>query len=242
MLKKITLTFAQSLDGRIATSTGESRYISEEGSLKLNQQLRKEHDAILVGAGTVLADNPLLTCRIEPAKSPVRVLLDPSLRTPVDSRIAKSAYKYKTILFYDKELHNSRDSDLIAGRINTFDEKQIITRGISSSDDGLLNLNAVIEQLDSEGIKSLMVEGGSKVLTSFLRNQIWTEMVIVSAAKIIGEGVSSFSDLGIQKLSDVIKPEIKDISIIGDEVCWHLCKAERESLQTTKTVYFTATR
>ncbi len=101
MLKPVTLTFAQTLDGKIATTNGESRYISEEGSLKLNQDLRRNHDAIIVGIGTVICDDPLLTCRIDPEKSPMRVILDSSLRMPLDGKIARTSRDIKTLIFYN---------------------------------------------------------------------------------------------------------------------------------------------
>ena len=239
MLKTITLTFAQSIDGRIATSSGESRYISEEGSLKINQKMRRDHDALLVGIGTVLADDPLLTYRLEPQKSPVRLILDPSLRLPAESRIARTAGEYKTLVFFDKS-NNDIEKPAFIERMRMLESLDIELKGITGSADGNLSLEEVIDQLDAAGIESLMVEGGSSILTSFLSNEIWTDMVIVSAAKIIGNGIPSFGNLGVRSLSEVIKPVVKNISILGSEVCWHLLKAGKCEPVSAKTVYFTA--
>ena len=97
---RVTLTYAQSLDGRIATSTGQSQWISGEQTLRLAHELRRDHDAILVGAGTVVADDPRLTCRIEGGRNPHRCVLDTSLRIPLTSHVVAQTHEAPTSLFH----------------------------------------------------------------------------------------------------------------------------------------------
>ena len=240
MLEKITLTFAQSLDGRIATPTGESRYISEEGSLRLNQKMRREYDAILIGIGTLIADDPMLTCRIDEDCNPLRVILDPALKIPLNSQIAQSSPRVRTLVFYNSTLLSGEDSPDYLNRIKALEQKRITAHGVFPDDGGRLNLKQVLKQLEEEGVKSLMVEGGSAVLTSFLKEKLWDNMIVVTAAKIIGRGVPAFGNLGIESLDDVITPGVENITIMGDEVCWNLVKPVDEKRVITRTVYFTA--
>jgi hypothetical protein len=95
----VTLAFAQSIDGRIATITGESQWISGEETLSLSQEIRAASDAILVGVGTVIRDDPRLTCRLPGSPSPLRVILDGRLRVPLSSTILRTASEYPTVVF-----------------------------------------------------------------------------------------------------------------------------------------------
>ncbi len=239
MLNKITLTFAQSLDGRIATLAGESRYISDEGSLQLNQKMRGEYDAILIGIGTLIADDPMLTCRIDEGCNPLRVILDPSLRIPLTSQIAQSSPDVKTLVFYSNALFSGENSRDYLNRIKALEQKQIIAYGVPTDGNGRLSLKQVLNQLEEYGVRSLMVEGGSAVLTSFVKENLWNNMIIVTAAKVIGRGIPAFGNLGIESLDDVIIPQVENISIMGNEVCWNLLNADEKSV-LTRTVYFTA--
>ncbi len=84
-----------------------------------------------------------------------------------------------------------------------------------------------------------MVEGGSTILTSFTKKNLWDEMIIVSAVKIFGAGIPSFGEMGIESLSQALQPRVKEIKIIGNEVCWHLVKPEGIKPITSRTVFFT---
>ena len=235
---KITISYAQSVDGSIAVANGESRYISEEASLELNQKMRRDNDAILVGIGTVLVDDPLLTCRIEPESHPIRVILDGRLRIPGDSQISKTAKDVPTLVFFDKE-------QAPPSGIHRLQEKGMRLIPVCSGEDGGLSLHQVIDELESLGINSLLVEGGSRIITAFLQCGLWDEMKIVTVGKIIGEGIPAIGNIGVTSLSDIVEPDLEAIDVIGSEVVWRF-KNERSGgidsadVAETRTVFFTA--
>ncbi|OQX29097.1 MAG: hypothetical protein B0D92_05475 [Spirochaeta sp. LUC14_002_19_P3] len=239
MLERITLTFAQSLDGKIAALSGQSRYISESGSLLLNQQMRKDYDAILVGIGTLLADNPLLTCRLDECRSPIRVILDSSLRIPLDSQIVQTASQVKTCLFYSRTSPASGGED-VQKKIAALERQAIALYGVEAGKEGGLDLKQVLNALDELKVRSLMVEGGSAVLTSFVKENLWDDMAVVTVPKIIGAGIPAFGNIGIHALTDILVPRTEKISQINDEICWHLINPSRKSTIMSRKLYFTA--
>lgn len=235
---KVTVSYAQSIDGKIAARNGESRYISEELSLKLNQEMRRDHDAVLVGIGTVLQDDPLLTCRIAQKKDPVRVILDSSLKIPQSCRIVKTAGEVPTIVFYDPRLAQPADRE----RLET---KGVCLVGVETDGPGRLSIAMVLEELERTGVTSVLVEGGGGIITSFLRQGLWDSLVIVAAAKIIGDGVPAVGDIGVDDLSHVFKPTLENIEVLGTEVVWTFKNDRSKQLDSagaleTRTVLFTA--
>jgi diaminohydroxyphosphoribosylaminopyrimidine deaminase/5-amino-6-(5-phosphoribosylamino)uracil reductase len=108
----LTVTFAQSLDGRIATLSGQSQWISGDRTLRLAHKLRRDHDSILVGIGTVRKDDPELTCRLVRGRSPVRVVLDAGLTIPLESKLVKTAGVHPTIVLCSHEADENREQRL----------------------------------------------------------------------------------------------------------------------------------
>ncbi len=214
---RVLLTFAQSIDGNIAARNGESRYISESGSLSLAQDLRRSHDAILVGIGTVLKDNPLLTCRSHPEETPLRIILDSGLRLPEDSRIAATAPAVPTMLFTCGE---NLDSDRAARLRATGVEITAVPRRESG-----LDLGEILSRIGELGLESLMVEGGSGVLSAFVTQQLWDRMLVVTSPIILGPGIGPFDGAGILSLNQAHKPRVNEIRIIDNEVVWDLSPA-----------------
>ncbi len=235
---KVTVSYAQSVDGKIAVKNGESRYISESSSLKLNQEMRRDHDAVLVGIGTVLQDDPLLTCRIVENRNPTRVILDSALTIADGSRIAETASQVPTVVFYDPRLATT------AGK-QRLERKGIRLFPVESDGQGQLSIAAVLETLERSGIRSVLVEGGGRIITSFLREGLWDSLVIVTAAKIIGDGVPAVGDIGVTDLSRVLTPALKNIEVFGSEVVWTFENSRPAPAGTTKrsetrTIVFTA--
>ncbi|OHD08412.1 MAG: hypothetical protein A2086_07695 [Spirochaetes bacterium GWD1_27_9] len=213
IIPKITISYAQSIDGNIATITGESKWISTDETLSLTQQLRRDNDGILVGIGTILKDNPYLTCRIPDSKSPVRIILDSKLRIPFDCEIVKTAKTYKTIIFYVDDINN---------RKQILENENVITIKSEKDLKGEINISFLLKTLKNMNINTLFVEGGGKVITSFIKHRFVDKMIIVIAPIIIGDGVKAIGDIGISYLKDSIKPKNSKIIQLGDQVVWEL--------------------
>ncbi|HUV52056.1 MAG TPA: bifunctional diaminohydroxyphosphoribosylaminopyrimidine deaminase/5-amino-6-(5-phosphoribosylamino)uracil reductase RibD [Dehalococcoidia bacterium] len=193
----VTLKFAQTLDGRIATLTGDSKWISSEKSLEWAHRLRSQHDAVMVGVGTVLKDDPQLTVRLTRGRNPVRVVADSRLRTPLGAQILKKQEIAPTIIATTKR------ADL---------EKQIAIKALGvevlvlpEDREGEVNLSELLRSLGQRNISSILVEGGATTITSFVRQGLVDKLVIIIAPKILGKGLETVGDLGIREVSRSFK-------------------------------------
>ncbi|MFH1714807.1 MAG: RibD family protein [Elusimicrobiota bacterium] len=201
-IPKITIKFAQSLDGKIASKTGDSKWISSKKSRKFAHSLRAKHDAVLVGINTVLNDDPMLNVRYVKGKNPIRVVLDSGLKLPITSKIVKSADKISTIVV--GTLENGRMIEKLNNKgINVIILKNNKTKGVDLKD-----LCRVLNKL---GIKSLLVEGGQGIITSFIKERLADTIIAVTAPIIIGGGVSFAGDLGIKNVRSSYKLKLKKI-------------------------------
>lgn len=214
---RVTLTYAQSLDGRIATSTGQSQWISGEQTLRLAHELRRDHDAILVGAGTVISDDPRLTCRIEDGRDPHRCVLDSGLRIPPTAHVVAQAGEVATSVFHDA----SATDPACTQRAHTLTEAGVELVAVPATEGGL-DLHAVLEYLRAIGCASLLVEGGSAVLTSFYRARLVDRLVLVSAPMVVGSGTDAVGDLGIEELSGAQRGTTRRVRQLGDDIVWEI--------------------
>src|SRR5262245_21838205 len=197
----VHLKMALSRDGRIATRTGESKWITGGDARAPSQMLRHEYDAILVGINTVLADNPALTDRTQlPRRRPlVRVLLDSKLRAPFESQLVMSADESPLIVF-TTEYHDI-DTDSIMSRMAehmTLENygAEVVTL---ASENGRPDLKAVLAELGKRQLTSLLVEGGAEVAGSFIEQRLVDKVTFFIAPKIIGgrEALSGIGGSGI---------------------------------------------
>lgn len=205
----VTVKTATSLDGKIATSTGESKWITSEIAREDVQQLRHEHDAILVGVGTVLADNPSLTTRRKVGgKNPVRIILDQHLRTPLEANVVTD-HEAKTWIF-TTNMASTEKKD----KLTTLGVEVIEVSGEQ------VEIKEVLTILGTKGITSLLVEGGSKVNDSFLRSRCINEVITYIAPKLIGgkEAPTSFAGVGISNLAEALQFSIKEIKQVGNDL------------------------
>jgi diaminohydroxyphosphoribosylaminopyrimidine deaminase/5-amino-6-(5-phosphoribosylamino)uracil reductase len=205
----VILKIAQSIDGKIATANGESKWITCERARHYVHKLRNEVDAVLVGAGTVMKDNPLLTCRIKGGKNPYRIIVDSALKIPLNANVLR-LNDGKTII---ATTQNSNHNKI----------KKIISLGhhviITKNKDGKVDLKALIKNLGRLDITSIMVEGGSSINASALQNHIVDKILLFIAPKIIG-GVDSVPSIGGFSPSSLRKiTKIKNIKIrkIGED-------------------------
>ena len=207
----VTVKFASSLDGRIATRTGDSQWISGPPALKLAHQLRREHDGILVGIGTVLADNPRLTVRLVRGRDPLRIIIDGRLRIPVTARVLQEGAAHHTVIATSERADPARARELedLGAEILMLPE---------GADGAGLNLIELFTALGRRRVASVLVEGGAGVITSLLSARLVDRMVVVLAPKIIGRGVEAIGDLGITTLEDAITFSSIKTRKLGDDI------------------------
>ncbi len=215
---RVTISFAQSLDGRIATRGGQSQWISGAGTLELAQELRRDNDAILVGINTVLRDDPLLTCRLPGCPSPLRVVVDSRLRLPADSRIAQTADRYATIVY-------ALEADPL--QVDRLSRRGVRVTVMPPARGGGVDLPAALEHLAASGVETLFVEGGSAVITAFLRAGLVDRLLVVTAPLVIGEGIPAVGDLGVEDLAAALRFRPVRLEQRGDDVVWELEPRER---------------
>jgi diaminohydroxyphosphoribosylaminopyrimidine deaminase / 5-amino-6-(5-phosphoribosylamino)uracil reductase len=189
----VTVSYAQTLDGRVATATGESKWISCPDSLRFAHEMRAGHDAVLVGTGTVCKDDPRLTVRHVAGTSPLRVVVDSTLRTPPSAAVLAEGSAAGTVLAVtDRAPAKRRDKALSLGA----------TVLILPSDlDGRVDLAALLGELAVLDVGSVMVEGGATMITAFLRARLVDRLAVCVAPKILGVGIEAVGDLGIRDLS-----------------------------------------
>jgi diaminohydroxyphosphoribosylaminopyrimidine deaminase / 5-amino-6-(5-phosphoribosylamino)uracil reductase len=202
-LPYVTLKYAQTLDGRIAAKTGHSQWISSPKSLKLSHQLRAVSDAILIGSGTLKADNPKLTTRLVKGKNPIRIVLS-----------ASGKFSANRALFTDGEAPTFVAMPSQVAR-NSRGHFQVIS--LRKTKDGL-DLSQLLKELGKMGIMNLLVEGGAGALTSFMRHKLADKMIICTAPIISGQGIEAIGDLNIKKITDAIKFEKASYSQLGPDM------------------------
>lgn len=197
LLPFVTVKYAQTLDGRIATATGDSQWISGPDSLRLAHQLRAEHDAIMVGIGTVLADNPQLNVRLISGRDPLRIIVDSRLRIPLTARVLAGETARHTLIA-TTELADPGARQEIAGR-----GAQIVTLPTVAGS-SRVDLARLLGELKARGINSVLVEGGSLLITSLLAQKLVDRLIVAIAPKLIGSGTDAVGDLGIRRLADAL--------------------------------------
>lgn len=211
----VVLKGAITLDGRIATAGGDSRWVTGEAARRQAHVLRDELDAVLVGAGTVAADDPLLTTRLEkpatkgrPPRTPLRVVLDGSLSVVPEARLF----------------------DVSAGPVLVFTAvdsgarvEALRARGVEveclPAREGRIELARVLEALGKRGLTSLLVEGGSEVTADFLRGELADELQLFIAPKILGgDGVPWAGALGTATMADVLQVKWTHVTRLGEDL------------------------
>ena len=194
----VTLKLAQSLDGCVATCTGDSQWITGERARHRVHQWRADTDAVMTGAGTALADNPSLTVRHVPGPQPRRLIIDARGQLPPHLKIFTDPWADRTTAIVSSDCTPAYATNLSAkgGRILRFDSDQ----------QGHLDLAAVVRalgaQTDQAPVQSVLVEAGPGMATALLKSDLVDRLYIFVAPSIIGKGIPSVSDLGIKNLAD----------------------------------------
>ena len=175
---QVTLTYAQSLDGSIAARAGQPLTLSGTESLQYTHQLRATHDAILVGIGTVLSDDPRLDVRLAEGPSPRPIVLDSSLRCPLMARCLDPGRR--PLVAAADQASDVRRRDLEAQGVT------VISIPCGPADNSHIDLAALLGRLAVENIRSVMVEGGARVITSFLRARLVDRLIITITPVLVG--------------------------------------------------------
>jgi diaminohydroxyphosphoribosylaminopyrimidine deaminase/5-amino-6-(5-phosphoribosylamino)uracil reductase len=218
----VILKVAQSLDGKIALETGKSprgslreKYITSKESLRKVHELRAEYDAILVGAGTISADDPELNVRFVEGRSPVKMVVDGNLSSPIDSRVFRAG---RTILFYSSRI--SRDSKRIRTKMMAWEKDGVMLVPIKSDSSGMIALIDVLKKIASMNIASVLVEGGASIFSQFIKSGLADKLHLFIAPKILGKGLSFAERIEFKDLSKV--PRIREVEISQIGIDWLL--------------------
>ncbi len=202
----VLINFAMSIDARIALGTGEQTRLSGEEDFKRVHELRNSVDAILVGIGTVLSDDPSLTVKekyVKNIKNPVRIILDSKLRIPENAKVLNN--KSKTIIY------------------TTVNKKRELNAEIRKCGRKRVDLKCMLEDLYSLGIKSLLVEGGSRVIGSFLSENLADRVTIYVAPFFIGPDAPPAADFTTAKTMDnMIGMKINSLKKLGEGILLEL--------------------
>lgn len=201
MRPRITLKLATSLDGRIATASGESQWITGPQARQQGHHLRATHDAILVGVETVLADDPELTVRLpdHDGTHPLRVVLDSRLRTPATAKVATG----HTLI-------------LTTAMPHAIGLAEVVT---VAAEDGRPAIAAVLDALSARKIRSVLIEGGGRVAASFIQAGVVDAIEWFRAPILLGgEGRPCIASLALAKLADAPKFRRLGVEPVGDDL------------------------
>lgn len=207
----VVMKSAVSLDGKIATYSGESEWITCEESLKRVHVSRGKYQSIMVGINTVLKDNPSLTCRLEGKKNPIRIVVDSNLKIPLNSNVVRTAKDISLIVACTENADEKRIKELEALGV-----KIIVT----NSKNNKVDLKELVNNLGKINIDSIFIEGGGTLNYSALSEGIVDKVEFYIAPKIIG-GVNSKTSVegkGIDKLKNVFNISFSEVSRIGEDI------------------------
>ncbi len=206
----VTAKLATTLDGRIATRTGESKWITGEQARAKAHEFRASHDAVLVGVGTVLADDPMLDVRLPGHDfQPLRIVIDRALKTPADSRLVKSAAN-ENVWFICGEKTDAEKRKRLEGA-----GAKLLPL---ETQNGMFNPAALLGLLAEQGLTRLLVEGGGVTITNFLKAKLVDRLLWFRAPKLAGgDGLPAFHSLGVETMAAMPEFTLEDRMALGDD-------------------------
>ena len=203
----VVLKYAQTIDGRIATRDGDARWISSEPERRISHALRAACDAVLVGVGTATVDNPQLTVRMVAGPSPLRVVLDSTLRLPPSAHVLDE--QAGTLLITTDRSSEAQRAELRARAVGV----HVVRRG-----PGGVDLSQALAALRTLGVRSLLVEGGARVITSFLAEKLVDRIVVAIAPTVMGAGIDAVGDLGVARVVESVRLINRSVHMAGDDL------------------------
>jgi GTP cyclohydrolase II len=211
----VTLAYAQSVDGSIALEAGRPFALSGDEAMRLTHALRAAHDGILIGIGTLLSDDPRLTVRLVEGRSPQPVVVDSHLRTPPAARLFNGGGPQRAAWIATTEGADE-------GRRAGLEAKGARVLRIPSWANGWVDLPALMDRLGNQGIGHLMVEGGARIITSFLRARLVDYVVITVSPRFLG-GMSALTDAergGLPRMQRWASDRVGDDLVLSGELGW----------------------
>lgn len=206
----VVMKYAMTMDGKIATTTGKSKWITGELAREQVQKQRHQYTGIMVGIGTILADNPMLNCRMEGGRNPVRIICDTQLKTPLESNIVQTAKEIRTILatnISDKAKHTAYEE--LGCEILEIPQKE-----------KHIDLEILMMKLGEQKIDSILLEGGGILNFSALQSKIVQKVYAYVAPKLFGGETSRtpVCGAGFLEVADCVRLKTRDISVIGEDI------------------------
>jgi len=206
----VVMKYAMTMDGKTATYNGKSKWITGEAARQNVHQDRHRYTAIMVGIGTVIADDPLLTCRMDNGKNPIRIICDTNLRTPLNSQIVKTAKDIPTIIATvctdseKQQLYTSANCKII----------------VVSKKDGYVDLNELMIKLGEENIDSIFLEGGNTLNWSALQHSIVNKVQTYIAPKLFGgvDAKTPVAGFGVENPDNAFLLTNTTITVLGDDI------------------------
>ena len=227
----VTTKFAMSLDGKIATRTGHSRWISSPESRRYAHELRNLSDAILVGAGTVVIDDPRLTTRLEGVEvlHPLRIVVDSRGRTPVEAQIFSSDLSGKTVLATTERAPAKYCDEL--------ENQGVDIWRLSANGNGQVDLRSLLERVVLKEMLTVLVEGGSGLLGSFFDCELVDQALVSVAPKVIGgvDALSPVGGFGVAVMGEATEFSETNIELHGVDVWIRADKPRRTARDNTET-------
>lgn len=211
---KIILSAAISIDGKIATSSGDSKLSSKKDLIRLHK-LRSEVDAILVGKNTVNNDDPLLTVRYNKGKNPVRIILDSGGTISNKSKILKTSNRVKTIIVVSKKITKKN-----------LEKLKISSAEIMITGENQVNIKSLLKKLGKRKIKTILLEGGGTVNWEFVKNNLVDEFFITITPYILGgkNSISLINGKGFDKIKKSPKLRLNGIKRLENDLVLHYSK------------------
>lgn len=206
----VLLKYAMTADGKIASYTGSSKWITGESAREKVQRTRHEYSAIMVGVETVLADDPLLNSRMPNAKQPLRIVCDSQLRTPLDSRLVQTAHTYRTLIAtLNQDVEKQQKYTACGVEILVVNERN-----------KRVDLTDLLQKLGTMGIDSLLIEGGSQLNFSALEQGLVNRIHCYIAPKLIGgkEAKTPIAGIGIAEMANAVQLKTPTVHQFGQDI------------------------
>jgi len=208
----VTAKWAISLDGKVATRTGDSGWVSSPEARERVQRLRAISDAVLVGIGTVLADDPLLTCRVSSPRTLTRIVLDASARLPLPSQLVTTAAESPVLLAATAAAPAERGAALRARGVEVL--------LLPAAEEARVSLDALLDELGRRGMTNLLVEGGPTVFADFFARRLVDRVVVYVAPKLVGGAGApgALGGRGVAKMAEAIGLDLRGWERVGEDL------------------------